>query len=84
MQNWLADHKRTDWQIDCWLIDRQTDKEGDQLIDAQKVTWKKLLTVANLHYQLSRINQIILSDARMDWMIYRLTNLANKLTNTLV
>lgn len=75
MQNWLADHKRTDWQIDCWLIDRQTDKEGDQLIDAQKVV--------NLHYQLSRINQIILSDARMDWMIYRLTNLANKLTNTL-
>ena len=43
MQNWLADHKRTDWQIDCWLIDRQTDKEGDQLIDAQKVTWKNSL-----------------------------------------
>lgn len=75
MQNWLADHKRTDWQIDCWLIDRQTDKEGDQLIDAQKVV--------NLHYQLSRINQIILSNARMNRMIYRLTNLANKLTNTL-
>ena len=43
MQNWLADHKRTDWQIDCWLIDRQTDMEGDQLIDAQKVTWKNSL-----------------------------------------